>query len=61
MSLCATGAAAFLRRFATAAATNMMVVDPGGYSFNSYGKLRMPLMLWFFFVSVFYVPMVWSF
>jgi hypothetical protein len=61
MSVCASVAAAFLRRIATAAATNMMVKDPDGYSFNSCGRLRMPLMLWFFVISVFYVPMVWSF
>ena len=59
MSLCVAGAAAFLTPIATA--TNMMVMGPGGYSFNSYWKLGLPLMLWFFVISVFYVPMVWSF
>ena len=59
MSLCVAGAAAFLTPIATA--TNMMVMGPGGYSFNSYWKLGLPLMLWFFVMSVFYVPMVWSF
>lgn len=59
MSLCIAGAAAFLTPIATA--TNLMVMSPGGYSFNSYWKLGAPLMLWFFIIAVFYVPMVWSF
>ena len=44
-----------------ATATNMMVMGPGGYSFDSYWKLGLPLMLWFFVMAVFYVPMIWSF
>lgn len=59
MSLCVAGAASFLTPIATA--TNMMVMGPGGYSFNSYWKLGAPLMLWFFVVAVFYVPLVWRF
>ncbi|CAH1666529.1 Citrate transporter [Hyphomicrobiales bacterium] len=59
MSLCVAGSAAFLTPIATA--TNMMVMGPGGYSFNSYWKLGTPLMLWFFVVAVFYVPMIWRF
>jgi di/tricarboxylate transporter len=59
MSLCIAGSAAFLTPIATA--TNMMVMGPGGYSFNSYWKLGLPLMLWFFVIAVFYVPMVWRF
>lgn len=59
MSLCVAGAASFLTPIATA--TNMMVMGPGGYRFDSYWKLGTPLMLWFFIVAVIYVPMVWSF
>lgn len=59
MSLCVAGSASFLTPIATA--TNMMVMGPGGYSFNSYWKLGTPLMLWFFVVAVFYVPLVWRF
>jgi di/tricarboxylate transporter len=59
MSLCIAGAASFLTPIATA--TNMMVMGPGGYSFNSYWKLGTPLMLWFFVMAVFYVPLVWRF
>ncbi|QEL21796.1 SLC13 family permease [Bosea sp. F3-2] len=59
MSLCVAGSAAFLTPIATA--TNMMVMGPGGYSFNSYWKLGTPLMLWFFVIAVFYVPLIWRF
>lgn len=59
MSLCIAGAASFLTPIATA--TNMMVMGPGGYSFNSYWKLGTPLMIWFFVMSVFYVPLIWRF
>jgi len=59
MSLCIAGSASFLTPIATA--TNMMVMGPGGYSFNSYWKLGTPLMLWFFVVAVFGVPLIWRF
>ena len=59
MSLCIAGSASFLTPIATA--TNMMVMGPGGYSFNSYWKLGLPLMIWFFVMAVFYVPLVWRF
>jgi len=59
MSLCVAGSAAFLTPIATA--TNMMVMGPGSYSFNSYWKLGTPLMLWFFVIAVFYVPLIWRF
>ncbi|HEV7336188.1 MAG TPA: SLC13 family permease [Bosea sp. (in: a-proteobacteria)] len=59
MSLCIAGAASFLTPIATS--TNMMVMGPGGYSFNSYWKLGTPLMIWFFIMAVFYVPLVWRF
>lgn len=59
MSLCVAGAASFLTPIATA--TNMMVMGPGGYSFNSYWKLGAPLMIWFFIMAVFYVPLIWRF
>ncbi|MDU0342922.1 SLC13 family permease [Bosea rubneri] len=59
MSLCIAGAASFLTPIATS--TNMMVMGPGGYSFTSYWKLGTPLMIWFFIMAVFYVPLVWRF
>jgi len=59
MSLCIAGSASFLTPIATA--TNMMVMGPGGYSFDDYWKMGLPLTLWFFVVAVFIVPMIWSF
>jgi di/tricarboxylate transporter len=59
MSLCVAGAAAFLTPIATS--TNLMVMGPGGYRFGDYWKLGLPLLVWFFVVAVFYVPLVWRF
>lgn len=59
MSLCIAGSASFLTPIATA--TNMMVMGPGGYSFDDYWKMGLPLTLWFFVVAVFIVPMIWHF
>jgi di/tricarboxylate transporter len=38
-----------------------MVMGPGGYKFGDYWKLGLPLLTWFFVVSVFFVPMIWRF
>jgi di/tricarboxylate transporter len=38
-----------------------MVMGPGGYAFSDYWKLGLPLLLWFFVVSVFLVPLIWRF
>lgn len=57
MSLCVAGSAAFMTPIATT--TNMMVMGPGGYQFGDYWKLGMPLMVWFFVVAVFIVPLIW--
>ena len=59
MSVCVASAAAFLTPIATP--TNLMVMGPGGYKFSDYWKLGLPLMLWFFVVSVFLVPLIWPF
>jgi di/tricarboxylate transporter len=59
MSLCIAGSASFLTPIATS--TNMMVMGPGGYAFGDYWKLGTPLMIWFFVMAVFYVPLVWRF
>ncbi len=59
MSLCIAGSASFLTPIATT--TNLMVMGPGGYAFGDYWKLGLPLMIWFFFMAVFYVPLVWRF
>lgn len=59
MSTAVAAAAAFLTPIATP--TNLMVMGPGGYAFGDYWKLGLPLLLWFFVVAVFVVPMIWSF
>jgi di/tricarboxylate transporter len=59
MSTAVAAAGAFLTPIATP--TNLMVMGPGGYEFNDYWKFGLPLLLWFFVVAVFYVPMIWRF
>ncbi|MFO1049442.1 MAG: SLC13 family permease [Geminicoccaceae bacterium] len=57
MSVNVAAAASFLTPVATP--VNLMVMGPGGYRFGDYWKLGLPLMIWFFVMSVFYVPLVW--
>jgi di/tricarboxylate transporter len=38
-----------------------MVMRPGGYEFGDYWKFGLPMMLWFFIIAVFLVPLVWPF
>lgn len=59
ISTAVAAAASFLTPIATP--TNLMVMGPGGYAFSDYWKLGLPLMIWFFIVSVFFVPLVWRF
>jgi di/tricarboxylate transporter len=59
MSVAVAAAASFLTPIATP--TNLMVMGPGGYRFSDYWKLGLPLLIWFFLVSVFYVPLIWRF
>ncbi|MBL8583203.1 MAG: SLC13 family permease [Rhizobiaceae bacterium] len=59
MSTAVAAAAAFLTPIATP--TNLMVMGPGGYGFNDYWKLGLPLLVWFFVISVLYVPLIWRF
>lgn len=59
MSVNVACAAAFLTPIATP--VNLMVMGPGGYQFNDYWKLGSLMMLMFFVVSVFWVPVVWPF
>ena len=40
---------------------NMMVTGPGGYRFGDYWKLGLPMLILFFVVAVFLVPVIWSF
>ena len=59
MSIAVAAAGAFLTPIATP--TNLMVMGPGGYKFGDYWKLGLPLLIWFFVVSVFVVPLIWRF
>lgn len=59
MALTVIGGAAFLTPIATPA--NLMVMEPGGYRFTDYWRLRLPLALFFLAMSVLYVPLVWPF
>jgi di/tricarboxylate transporter len=58
MTVTIAAAAAFLTPVATP--TNLMVMAPGGYKFGDYWKLGLPMMIWFFVIAVFYVPLVWA-
>jgi di/tricarboxylate transporter len=40
---------------------NLMVMGPGGYTFTSYAKFGLPILIWYFLVAVFYVPLFWRF
>jgi di/tricarboxylate transporter len=59
MGVCIAAAAAFLTPVATP--TNLMVMEPAGYRFGDYWKFGAPMMLWFFVVAVFLVPLIWRF
>ena len=59
MSVAVAAAASFLTPVATP--VNLMVMGPGGYRFGDYWKLGLPLMLWFFLVATFLVPVFWPF
>ena len=59
MSVNIAAAASFLTPVATPA--NLMVMGPGGYKFADYWKLGICMMTLFAVVSIFYVPLFWSF
>jgi di/tricarboxylate transporter len=59
MSLTVACSAALLTPVATPA--NMMVMGPGGYRFGDYAKLGLPLLVWWFVISVVLVPLIWHF
>ena len=58
MVVAIAGCAALLTPIATPG--NMMIMSPGGYRFGDYWKLGLPIMLWWFAVSLTVVPLVWS-
>lgn len=59
MTVNVAAAAALLTPVATP--VNLMVMGPGGYRFGDYWKLGLPLLLLFFVVGVFLVPVIWSY
>jgi di/tricarboxylate transporter len=59
MCVCIACAGAFLTPVATP--TNLMVMEPGAYKFTDYWKLGLPMMIWFFIIAVFIVPLIWPF
>lgn len=59
MCVCIACAGAFLTPVATP--TNLMVMEPGAYKFTDYWKLGLPMLIWFFILAVFVVPMIWPF
>ncbi|MBV9384447.1 MAG: anion permease [Streptosporangiaceae bacterium] len=59
MGIAVAAAASFLTPIATP--VNLMVMGPGGYRFGDYWKLGLPLLLLFFVVAVFLVPVFWRF
>jgi len=59
MCVAIAAAASFLTPVATP--TNLMVMEPAGYKFTDYWKFGLPMMLWFFLVAVFLVPLIWPF
>ena len=59
MSIAVAAAASFLTPVATP--VNLMVMGPGGYKFGDYWKLGLPLLLLFFVVATFVVPLFWAF
>ncbi|HYJ13278.1 MAG TPA: anion permease, partial [Thermomicrobiales bacterium] len=50
-------AASLLTPVATPA--NTMVMGPAGYRFGDYWKLGLPVMLVYFVVAVYVVPLIW--
>ncbi|WP_426562602.1 SLC13 family permease [Angustibacter sp. McL0619] len=57
MLVAVAGCAALLTPIATPG--NMMIMSPGGYRFGDYWKLGLPVMLWWFVVSITVIPLVW--
>jgi di/tricarboxylate transporter len=59
MAVNVAAAGALLTPVATPA--NLMVMEPGGYRFGDYWRYGLPLLGWFFVVSVGVVPLIWRF
>jgi di/tricarboxylate transporter len=59
MTVAISASTAFLTPIGTT--TNLMVMTPGGYSFNDYIKVGLPLMILFLIASLILVPIIWPF
>lgn len=59
VTVAVAAAASFLTPIAASA--SLMVQGPGGYRFGDYWKMGLPLLLWFFLVGTFLVPVFWPF
>ena len=59
MTVAISASTAFLTPIGTT--TNLMVMTPGGYNFNDYIKVGLPLMILFLIVSLVLVPVIWPF
>jgi len=59
MSIAVAQAAAFLTPIATP--VNLIVMGPGAYRFGDYWKLGLVVMVWYFAVATFLVPVIWPF
>jgi di/tricarboxylate transporter len=57
MVVAVAGCAALLTPISTPG--NMMIMSPGGYRFADYWRLGLPIMLWWFVVSLTVIPVVW--
>ncbi|PKH40513.1 Citrate transporter [Nocardioides alpinus] len=57
MAVAIAGCAALLTPISTPG--NMMIMSPGGYRFDDYWKLGLPVMIWWFLVALVVVPLVW--
>lgn len=59
ITVAVSASTAFLTPIGTT--TNLMVMTPGGYNFNDYLKVGLPLILLFLLVSIILVPIIWPF
>lgn len=57
MMVAISASTAFLTPIGTT--TNLMVTIPGGYTFNDFIKIGLPLIILFLFLSLLLVPMIW--
>lgn len=59
MAVAVSASTAFLTPIGTT--TNLMVLTPGGYRFNDYIKVGLPLITIFLLVSLIFIPIIWPF